>query len=87
MNYNISWIASTSLSPLPDKLIIIILSLGNVGASFNAYATAWLDSIAGIIPSSLLSSKNAFIASWSVALTYSTLLTSFKYACSGPTPG
>lgn len=33
-------IASISLSPLPDKFTIIILSLSSVGASFLAYASA-----------------------------------------------
>ena len=77
---------SMSLSPRPLKLTRIE-PLFIVLAHLIAYANAWLDSIAGIMPSNLDNKKNASAASSSVMYSYLTLPISFKKACSGPTPG
>ena len=52
----------------------IILSLGIAGAIFIAYAMAWADSIAGIIPSVLAKYSKALTASSSLIATYSARL-------------
>ncbi len=57
------------------------------GPSFSAPATAWADSIAGMMPSVRLSSDSASIASVSVIGLYCARPMSFSNACSGPTPG
>ena len=77
---------SMSLSPRPLKLtrmepLFIVL------AHLIAYAKAWLDSIAGMIPSNLDNKKNASAASSSVIYSYLTLPISLRKACYGPTPG
>src|SRR3546814_5687621 len=41
-----------SLSPRPDSLMTTIWSLSSFGTIFSATAIAWLDSTAGMIPSS-----------------------------------
>ncbi len=52
-----------SLSPRPDRLTRTIWSCRIVGASFIAYASAWLDSSAGMMPSMRQQSWNAASAS------------------------
>ena len=77
----------TSLSPLPEQLITIWVSFSRVGHNLFNQAKAWDVSSAGIIPSSSLTSLKASKASWSVTDSYSALPISFKWLCSGPTPG
>src|SRR6185312_13218557 len=77
----------TSLSPRPDRLHRISASCGYSRASLMAWATAWLDSSAARMPSCRHSRWNAAKASSSVTPTYSARPTSFRNACSGPTPG
>ena len=78
---------SMSLSPRPDNVITIESDFDLVLAILIACETACADSNAGIIHSVFVNVKNALITSRSVALLYFTLPASFKYACSGPTPG
>ena len=52
-----------------------------------AYAMACALSIAGIMPSVLDKNSKASTASSSVIATYSARPVSYRYACSGPTPG
>ena len=56
-----------SLSPRPERFTRRTWSLRIVGASFVAYATAWLDSSAGMMPSIRQHSWKASSASSSVA--------------------
>src|SRR5690606_21363277 len=76
-----------SLSPRPDRFTSRIWSLRIVGASLMAWATAWLDSSAGMMPSVRHRRWKAASASSSVMPTYSARPMSFRCACSGPTPG
>src|SRR5690625_4507837 len=76
-----------SLSPRPHMFITIRVSRDNVGASFATWASAWLGSRAGMMPSVRQENWKASSASLSVALTYSTRPISCSQACSGPTPG
>ena len=76
-----------SLSPRPERLTSRIWSFGSRGAIFAAYASAWLDSSAGMMPSSRHRSWNACSASSSVTATYSARPLSFSHACSGPDAG
>ena len=55
--------AATSLSPRPDRQMMMESSGSNSFAIFIAWATAWALSIAGIMPSSRQSSISASIAS------------------------
>ena len=57
------------------------------GAIFMAWATAWADSIAGMMPSVRARYSKACTASSSVTGTYSARPISWRYACSGPIPG
>ena len=68
----------TSLSPLPEQLITICVSLSKVGHNFSNHAKACAVSSAGIIPSSSLTSFKASKASASVTEPYSALPISFK---------
>lgn len=79
--------AATSLSPRPDSVTTMILSFGMVGATFMTYASAWDDSMAGMMPSVLDRYSKAWTASSSVIATYLALPMSWSHACSGPTPG
>ena len=63
-------IVCISLSPRPDRLMIITWSLRIVGASFAAYATACELSSAGMIPSVSESNFSPSSASASVTATY-----------------
>ena len=63
---------------VPDIVITIIWFLSIKGASFNAYATAWADSIAGIMPSVRARYSKAQTASSSVMATYSALPISYR---------
>ena len=65
----------------------MIWSRPMVGASFMAWATAWADSMAGMMPSMRLVYSKAFTASSSVTGTYSARPMSWSQACSGPMPG
>ena len=65
----------------------MILSFPMAGASFTAWATAWADSMAGMIPSVRLKYSKAPTASSSVTGTYSARPVSWSMACSGPMPG
>ena len=76
-----------SLSPLPDSVTTIDSVFFIFFEILIAYAIAWADSNAGIIPSVLVNIKNALITSSSVTALYSTRFLSLRYACSGPTPG
>ena len=78
---------SISLSPLPESVTTIDSVLFIFFEIFIACAIACADSNAGIIPSVRVKIKNASITSSSVTALYSTLFSSFRYACSGPTPG
>ena len=75
------------MSPRPDTLTIITLSLSSFGARLITSASACELSIAGIIPSVLVNRSKASTASSSVALTYSARFASFRNECSGPIPG
>jgi hypothetical protein len=75
------------LSPRPDSVTTMILSFGMVGATFMTYASAWDDSMAGMMPSVLDRYSKAWTASSSVIATYLALPMSWSHACSGPTPG
>src|SRR5690606_31053701 len=77
----------TSLSPRPERLTIMIWSLPMVGAIFTAWAMAWADSRAGMMPSTLVMSLKASSASSSRIGTYLTRPVSRSQECSGPTPG
>lgn len=79
--------AEQSLSPRPEMLMTMICSRPMEGASFRAQATAWADSMAGIMPSMRLMYAKASTASPSVTLTYSARPVSWSQACSGPMPG
>ena len=46
--------AAQSLSPLPEMVTVMIRSLSMSGAIFMAWAMAWADSIAGMIPCFLI---------------------------------
>ena len=66
INFQISNDAATvltSLSPLPEQLITISVSLLRLGHNFSNQANAWAVSSAGIIPSSSLTSFKASKAS------------------------
>src|SRR3546814_235474 len=76
-----------SLSPRPDRLMTTIWSLSIFGTIFSAAAIAWLDSSAGMIPSSAHSFWKAASDSSSVTGTYSTRPISCSQLCSGPMPG
>ena len=58
--------AAQSWSPRPEMLMTMILSFPMAGASFMAWATAWADSMAGMIPSRRLRYSKASTASLSV---------------------
>ena len=75
------------MSPRPDSVTTMILSFGMVGATFMTYASAWDDSMAGMMPSVLDRYSKAWTASSSVIATYLALPMSWSHACSGPTPG
>ena len=75
------------MSPRPDSVTTMILSFGMVGATFITYASAWDDSMAGMMPSVLDRYSKAWTASSSVIATYLALPMSWSHACSGPTPG
>src|SRR5690606_6199362 len=77
----------TSLSPRPERLTKIVASGPSSSASMTAPASAWADSMAGMMPSVLQSRSNAAIAWASVAGRYSARPVSARWACSGPTPG
>lgn len=62
---------STSLSPWPERHTSSAASLNNVGATLTAYAKAWEDPSAGMMPSVRDSRKDASTAPLSVTLTYS----------------
>ena len=67
-----------SLSPRPDRLTSRCWSGRIVAASFIAWATAWLDSSAGMMPSVRQRRWNAASASSSVMPTYSARPMSFR---------
>ena len=75
------------MSPRPESVTTMILSVGMVGATFMTYASAWDDSMAGMMPSVLERYSKACTASSSVIATYFALPMSWSHACSGPTPG
>ena len=76
-----------SLSPRPDSVTTTDLDFFIFFATFIAYAIACADSSAGMIPSVLVRTKNAFITSSSVIALYFTRFLSLRNECSGPTPG
>ena len=77
-----------SLSPLPERLTIIVLPLfSSFLAYLIAYAIACALSSAGITPSTSHNVLNPLSASSLLTDTYSARLILSKYACSGPTPG
>ena len=78
---------SKSLSPLPLNPITILSSEEKFFISWGKYPITCAGSNAGIIPSVEQSSLKPLIAISSSAETYVALSVSFKYACSGPTPG
>ncbi len=78
---------ATSLSPRPESVATMILSLGMLGAAFITYASACDDSIAGMIPSVRERYSKACTASSSVTAMYFALPMSESHACSGPIPG
>src|SRR3546814_6890387 len=69
---NASATVKISLSPRPEQLTMMILSLSIFGASRSAAAMAWADSSAGMMPSSLVSFRKMASASASVTGSYRT---------------
>src|SRR3546814_17668521 len=76
-----------SLSPRPDRLMTTIWSLSIFGTIFSAAAIAWLDSSAGMIPSSAPSFWKSASDSSSVTGPYSPRPTYCRPHYSGPRPG
>ena len=76
-----------SLSPRPHMFMQMMWSRGSSGAILVTWASAWLGSSAGMIPSVSHDSWNASSASVSVIETYSARPMSCSQACSGPIPG
>ena len=62
-------------------------SAASFSATRSAPATAWADSMAGMIPSVRLSRASASIASASVTGRYVARPVWARWACCGPTPG